>query len=104
MKSQPATQSAALGTVGFCAGGGNVWDLAVSSPDLVAAVVFYGAPPAPIDQLDNLVAPVLGNYAELDRTLTSRTPDIITGMLTRTKPFELHISHGVNHTFPDDTG
>jgi len=104
MKSQPAIQPAALGAVGFCAGGGNCWDLAVNSPDVAAAVVFYGAPPAPIEQLDNLAAPVLGNYAELDRTLTARTPDIITGMLNRKKSFELHIYQGVNHAFHDDTG
>jgi carboxymethylenebutenolidase len=104
MKSQSAIQSSALGAIGFCAGGGNCWDLAVNSTDVAAAVVFYGTPPTPIEQLDNLVAPVLGNYAELDRTLTARTPDIITGMLNRRKSFELHIYQGVNHAFHDDTG
>ena len=104
MKTLPSIQSNALGAVGFCAGGGNCWDLAVNSPDVSAAVVFYGAPPTPIEMLDNVAGPVLGNYAELDRTLTGRTPDIITGMLTRQKPFELHIYQGVNHAFHDDTG
>jgi carboxymethylenebutenolidase len=104
MKTQPSIRPDALGAVGFCAGGGNCWDLAVSSPDVAAAVVFYGAPPSPIELLDNVAGPVLGNYAELDRTLTGRTPDIITGMLNRKKSFELHIYQGVNHAFHDDTG
>ena len=104
MKTQPNIQPGAVGAVGFCAGGSNCWDLAVNSSDLGAAVVFYGAPPNPIGLLDNVTAPILGNYAELDRTLTGRTPDIITGMLNRRKSFELHIYQGVNHAFYDDTG
>ena len=33
-----------LGVVGFCAGGGNVWDLVTNTDQLSAAVVFYGPP------------------------------------------------------------
>jgi carboxymethylenebutenolidase len=104
MKTLSAIQPGALGAVGFCAGGGNCFDLAVNSPDIGAAVVFYGAPPSPIEMLDNLAGPLLGHYAELDRNLTGQTPTIISGLLTRGKTFGLHIYQGVNHAFHDDTG
>jgi carboxymethylenebutenolidase len=104
MKTLPSIQSNALGAVGFCAGGGNSWDLAVNSKDVSAAVVFYGAPPNPIEMLDNLAGPVLLNYAELDRNLTGQTPAIVTGLLSRQKTFGLHIYQGANHAFHDDTG
>jgi carboxymethylenebutenolidase len=104
MKTLPSILLGAIGSVGFCAGGGNCFDLAVNSPDVSAAVVFYGAPPNPIEMLDNLAAPLLGHYAELDRTLTGQTPNIITGLLSRQKTFGLHIYQGANHAFHDDTG
>jgi carboxymethylenebutenolidase len=104
LKTLSSVQANALGAVGFCAGGGNCWDLAVNSRDVSAAVVFYGAPPSPIEMLDNLAGPVLGNYAELDRTLTGQTPAIISGLLSRQKTFGLHIYQGANHAFHDDTG
>src|SRR6202140_3125933 len=104
MKTLPSILPAALGSVGFCAGGGNCFDLAVNSPDVSAAVVFYGAPPNPIEMLDNLAGPLLGHYAELDRNLTGQTPAIITGLLSRQKTFGLHIYQGANEPFHDDTG
>jgi carboxymethylenebutenolidase len=41
----------ALGAVGFCAGGGNVWNLALNTDALSAAVAFYGAPVPSLDAL-----------------------------------------------------
>jgi carboxymethylenebutenolidase len=104
MKTLPSVVPGALGSVGFCAGGGNCFDLAVNSPDVAAAVVFYGAPPSPLESLDNLAGPLLGHYAELDRNLTGQTPVIVTGLLSRRKTFGLHIYQGANHAFHDDTG
>ena len=90
-----------IGTVGFCAGGGNVWDLAANVPELAAAVSFYGMPP---DQFDNIQAPVLGLYAELDRSLTLQMPGVITAMIGKQKAFSLSIYQGVGHAFHNDTG
>jgi carboxymethylenebutenolidase len=104
LKSLDIVQAGRVGTVGFCAGGGNVWDLAVNLPGLSAAVAFYGTPLPPEDQIQQIQAPVLGIYAELDRALTLRTPPIITAMISQQKTFGFHIYQGVSHAFHNDTG
>src|SRR5436190_1839881 len=54
LKLQPTVQWQKLGAVGFCAGGGNCWNLALGAADLGAAVIYYGTPVPPVDQLDSL--------------------------------------------------
>lgn len=93
-----------IGTVGFCAGGGNVWDLVLVLPELAAAVTFYGTPPPPLEFLNLIQTPVLAIYAELDRTLSLRMPDVISGMLTMQKTFAFRLYEGVGHAFNNDTG
>jgi carboxymethylenebutenolidase len=93
-----------IGSIGFCAGGGHSFNLAVSQPDLSAAVVYYGAPPTPLDLLDNLNAPLLMHYAQLDKNFSSRVPATVTALLEKNKPFSLHIYEGVGHAFNNDTG
>lgn len=92
-----------LGTVGFCAGGANVFDLALNTDELDAAVVFYGTPPT-AEQMANLQTPLLGIFAELDRGINGRIPAVLTALNTAQKPYELHIYQGTNHAFHNDTG
>ncbi len=92
-----------IGVFGFCAGGGNTWDLIVNVPELKAAVPFYGAPPT-VEALATIQTPVLAIYAETDRALTLRMAPIITEMITRQKAFGINIYQGVGHAFHNDTG
>ena len=66
-----------LGAVGFCAGGGNCWNLALNTDALSATVAFYGTPVPLVQDMDALVSPVLAIYAELDRTLTRNVLPVI---------------------------
>ena len=104
LKTLPFVQANRIGTVGFCAGGGNVWDLAVNVEELAAAVAFYGTPLPTPEQVATIKSPMLGHYAELDRTLTLRTTPVITAMITLQKTFGFRIHQGVNHAFHNDTG
>jgi carboxymethylenebutenolidase len=104
IKTLPNVQADRIGAVGFCAGGGNVWDLAVNVPELAAAVAFYGTPVPAMEQLATINSPVLANYAELDRALTLRTAPVMTGMITLQKTFGFRIYQGVGHAFHNDTG
>jgi len=97
-------QSHRLAAVGFCAGGGNCWNLALNTDALSAAVAFYGTPVPPIAVLDNLTAPVLAIYAELDRALTKNILPVINRLEELQKPFGFHIYEGTNHAFHNDTG
>ena len=70
LQSLRRVQGDALRAVGFGAGGGNVWNLALNMDALSAAVPFYGAPVPSLDALPALSTPALAIYAELDRNLT----------------------------------
>lgn len=93
-----------IGVVGFCAGGANVWDLAVNVPELAAAVPFYGAPPLIAEDVARIQTPVLAIYAETDRNLTRNMQASATLMSMATKSYGLMVYEGVGHAFHNDTG
>ena len=93
-----------IGAVGFCAGGGNVWNMAVVLDELAAAVPFYGVPVPPVDALASVQAPVLAIYAETDRNLTMQMAPVMQSMLQRQKTFGFVVYQGVGHAFHNDTG
>ncbi len=93
-----------IGVVGFCAGGGTVWDLIVNVPEIAAAVPFYGTPPLVAEDVAKIRTPVLGIYGETDRNFT-RNMQISAGLLSAaSKTYGLHIYEGVGHAFHNDTG
>jgi carboxymethylenebutenolidase len=93
-----------LGVVGFCAGGGNCWDLALNTAALSAAIPFYGTPVPALDALERLSSPVLAIYAELDRNLTRGVLPAILRLEELQKPFGFHVYEGTRHAFHNDTG
>ncbi len=93
-----------IGAVGFCAGGGNVYNLAFNSPDLTAGVAFYGTPPAPLPSFDNLKAALLCVFSETDRNQNARIPELVAGLVGARKTFGLHLYQGTGHGFHNDTG
>jgi carboxymethylenebutenolidase len=93
-----------IGAVGFCAGGGNVWNLAVVLEELAAAVMFYGTPLPSIDNLDRIKAPVLAMYAELDRTLSQQAALVMQAMVQKQKMIGFVLYQGAGHAFNNDTG
>ena len=65
LKTHPVS-SGKVGVVGFCWGGGMANQLAVHSPDLSAAVPYYGKQPAPED-VPKIKVPLLLHYAGVDQ-------------------------------------
>ena len=93
-----------LGIVGFCAGGGNVFDLAVNTDQLAAAVVFYGPPP-PVEQLANLKRAFAGPFCRTgSRNHRPHSRAVLTALNEAQKPYELHIYQNARHAFHNDTG
>jgi carboxymethylenebutenolidase len=103
-RDQSYVQRDKLGAIGFCAGGGNVFDLAVNSGLPTANVVFYGAIPNPIELVSNMEGPLLGIFAQLDRGINSRVPMLITALDAGSKQYGIHVYEGTNHAFHNDTG
>ena len=105
LQNLPITAGKKMGCIGFCAGGGNSFQLAVNGgKDISAAVVFYGTPPTQPQIADQLTAPVLCCFGEQDRNFTGMLPAFITNALNARKTFGTHIYQGANHAFHNDTG
>lgn len=93
-----------IGVVGFCAGGGMIWDLLSNVSELAAAAPFYGTPPLTAEAVAPIQTPVLAIYGETDRTFT-RNMQISAGLLSAAnKRYGLHVYEGVGHAFHNDTG
>ena len=91
-----------IGAVGFCWGGGGVNRLATLSPDLAAAVAFYGVAP-PLDQVPNIKAALLLNYAGLDDRVNATRPGYEEALKKAGVSYQAYTYGGVNHAFFDDT-
>lgn len=104
LKSQPNFAGPKAGAVGYCFGGGMTWLLATRSTDIGAAVPYYGPPPEPIDDVQNLAGPVLAFYGQTDQRINQNIPRIEEAMQRYNKPFESHIYEGAGHAFNNDTG
>ncbi|MFN7936274.1 MAG: dienelactone hydrolase family protein [Bryobacteraceae bacterium] len=103
LRTLPDVFGESIGTVGFCAGGGNVWNLAVSGETTRANVVYYGPTP-PLDQIANIKGQMLCHYAQTDRALTAQGVATIVPMNTILKRYGFHIWENVGHAFNNDTG
>ncbi len=95
--SLPAAR-AEYAAVGYCWGGGIGFAWAAAQPDLAAAVVYYGTPPA-ADALARVRAPVLGLYGGDDARVTSTVPPTEQAMKRLGKRYEAEIYAGAGHAF-----
>lgn len=91
-----------VGAVGFCYGGGVVNALAVAYPELAAGVPFYGRQP-PVEDVASIRAPLLIQYAELDKRINEGWPAFEAALKAHDKTYTMHMYPGVNHGFHNDT-
>jgi carboxymethylenebutenolidase len=94
-----------LAVVGFCMGGGLVWQLlAAGAPQLAAAVPFYGPAPDNPDFSGSRGAAVLAFYGALDQRVTSTEPVVRAALERAGMVHELVTEPDANHAFFNDTG
>lgn len=91
-----------VGVVGFCFGGWISNMMAVRIPDLKAAVPFYGGQPAP-EMVENIQAPLLLHFAELDTRVNEGWPAYEEALKKHNKSYEAFMYPAVNHGFHNDT-
>ncbi len=92
-----------VGTVGFCFGGGVVYQLAIRIPEIIdAGVPFYGQQPNAAD-VPRIKAPLLIHNAALDERITRGAAALEKALKQNNKSFEAYVYEGVNHGFHNDT-
>lgn len=102
LKTNPQT-TGKVACMGFCWGGAVTNQVAVHSPDLAAAVPFYGSPPAPED-VPKIKAAILAHYAENDERINAAIPAFKEALEKAGIEHEIHMYEGTGHAFFNDTG
>ncbi|MDP2914308.1 MAG: dienelactone hydrolase family protein [Candidatus Aminicenantes bacterium] len=92
-----------VGCMGFCWGGGVTNQVAVNSPDLAAAVPFYGSQPAPED-VPRIKAAMLIHYAGEDARINAGIPAFEEALKKAGIDYNIYTYQGAGHAFMNDTG
>ena len=91
-----------VGVVGFCWGGAMANQVAVHSPDVVAAVPYYGAVPAPED-VPKIKASLLLHYAGIDERINAGIPAFEEALKKASVNYKIYMYEGAQHAFNNDT-
>jgi carboxymethylenebutenolidase len=92
-----------IGAVGFCYGGGVVYQLAVRIPEILdAGVPYYGRQPAASD-VPKIKAPLQIHNASLDKRIMDGAAPLEQALKENNKTFEAYVYEGANHGFHNDT-
>lgn len=92
-----------VGCMGFCWGGGMTNQVAVNSPDLAAAVPFYGRQSATED-VPKIKASLLCHYAGQDERINAGIPDFEEALKKASVDYKIFMYEGCGHAFFNDTG
>jgi carboxymethylenebutenolidase len=91
-----------VGCTGFCWGGGMTNQVAVNSPDLNAAVPYYGKQPNE-EQVANIKAPIMAHYAGDDSFINPGIPAFEEALKKYKKEYQIFIYDGAKHAFNNDS-
>ncbi len=91
-----------VGVIGFCWGGGMANEVAVNSPDLVAAVSYYGMQAAAED-VSQIKAALLLHYAGLDKRINAGIPAFESALKAASVNYQIYMYEGAKHAFNNDT-
>ena len=91
-----------VGCTGFCWGGGVTNQVAVHSPELKAAVPYYGQVPADED-VPKIKASMLCHYAGEDQRIDAGIPGFEAALKKAGIDYKIYIYEGAQHGFNNDT-
>jgi carboxymethylenebutenolidase len=91
-----------VGCTGFCWGGAMTNQVAVNSPELDAAVPYYGKQPEPED-VPKLKAPILAHYAENDERINAGIEKFEETLKQNNKEYQIFRYPGTGHAFNNDS-
>ncbi|MCX6302399.1 MAG: dienelactone hydrolase family protein [Bacteroidia bacterium] len=91
-----------VGCTGFCWGGAMTNQVAVNSPDLNAAVPYYGRQPSAED-VAKIKAPIMAHYAENDAGINAGIAGFEEALKNNNKEYQIFSYPGTGHGFNNDT-
>jgi len=91
-----------VGCTGFCWGGGMTNQVAVNSPDLLAAVPYYGNQPAN-EEVSKIKASMILHYASLDERINRGIPAFEKALKSSKIDYKIYMYEGAQHAFNNDT-
>jgi carboxymethylenebutenolidase len=91
-----------VGCTGFCWGGAMTNQVAVNSPDLDAAVPYYGRQPEAED-VPKIKAPILAHYAENDERINAGIEKFEEVLKQNNKEYQIFKYPGTGHAFNNDS-
>ncbi len=91
-----------VGVIGFCWGGGMANQVAVNSPDVLAAVPYYGMQAAAED-VSKIKAALLLHYAGLDERINKGIPAFEAALKAASVDYKIYMYEGAKHAFNNDT-
>ena len=92
-----------IGVVGYCWGGGQSLNFATKCKDLSAAVVYYGRNPDPLDSVQSIPCPLLGNYGGDDPNIIPGVEPLKAALTKYKKNFDIKVYPGAKHAFNNNT-
>jgi carboxymethylenebutenolidase len=101
LKTQPLS-TGKVGCTGFCWGGGMTNQVAVNSPDLNAAVPYYGMQPT-AEQVASIKAPLMAHYAGDDTRINQGIPAFEEALKKNNKVYQIFMYDGAQHAFNNDS-
>jgi len=91
-----------IGAMGFCWGGGQVNNLAIASPDLLAGVAYYGNQPE-LEGVPQIKARLMLHYAGLDDRINAGIAPFEAALKAANIDYQLFMYDGANHAFNNET-
>lgn len=91
-----------VGCTGFCWGGAMTNQVAVNSPDLNAAVPYYGMQPTEQD-VEKIKAPIMAHYAGNDERIDAGIPAFEAALKKYGKEYQIFMYPGAGHAFNNDS-
>ncbi|MGO9754073.1 MAG: dienelactone hydrolase family protein [Solirubrobacteraceae bacterium] len=101
LRSNPACSERAVGSIGYCMGGGLSALLASVERELGAAAIFYGGSPS-AEQTASIGCPVRGFYGADDPRIVSGLPDFAEALSKAGVDHELRVYPDTGHAFFND--
>lgn len=91
-----------VGCTGFCWGGAMTNQVAVNSPDLDAAVPYYGRQPTAED-VAKIKAPIMAHYAGNDQGINAGIAAFEEALKKNNKEYQIFMYEGAGHAFNNDS-